>query len=343
MSDIKITQELLEAYFNDRCTEQEASMVEHWMAMQKQGDQDLSYLNVIFDKIDQRNDKLADRAYRQCARELEFPEEKAEGGTLKKMRPHILWACAAVLAVFLTFHFNQHVNREKETALPLPELVDIYAARGCTETVTLPDSTTIILKSGSHLIYPERFDGEFRKIWLSGECYASVTHDEAKPFILSTGNTHIRVLGTEFNVKAYPEDSEAEVALVKGSVIIDKQNAPGSVQSISMAPGNVVKIDHNNGEMHISEFDIDPYTMEGKKESAFIFLNQRFRDIISELNRRLDVDIILKDDSIGERRFYSYFVNDESLEEMLETFNSDGSMEIVKDGKTIKINTKTTL
>lgn len=338
MNELKITQELLEAYFNDRCTEQEAAAVERWMSLKQQGDESVSCLNAIFDKIDRRNDKLANRAYRQCARKLKFPEGDDGESAPGKWRPRLLWAAAAIALVLLTLQVGRQIALEEEETPPVPELIEVYAARGSSQTIILPDSTTIILKSGSHLIYPERFEGQVRKIWLSGECYASVTRKENQPFILSTGTTEIRVLGTEFNVKAYPEDSEAEVALVRGSVIVDRQTTPGTVQSISMAPGNVVKIDRSNGEMRINEFDVAPYTAEGKKEDAFIFLNQRFCDIVSELSRRMNVDILLSDEQIGARRFYSYFVNGESLDDMLKIFNSDGSMEIIREGKIIKIN-----
>ena len=341
-----INPKLLESYFNGTCSEEEALQVEQWMGMKKRGDEDLVYLNVIFDKIERRDDRMADRAYKHCTQLLQFPEADEKESAWKKAAPHLLWGLAAILSVILALQIRPVSTPAEPEPAAIAEPVrfcEIYAERGHSKTIVLPDSSTVILKSGSHIIFPESFSGDTRQVWLTGECYASISRDEEHPFILSTALTDIRVLGTEFNVKSFPEDSEAEVALIKGSVILDKRVGEGTTQTVSMVSGNVVKIDRNNGDIRLSDFDVNPYSAEENKENVFVFLDQRLRDIVSELSRRMDVDIILGDNNIGERRFYSYFVNGESLDDILNTFNADRSMNIIKEGRTIKITSKAIL
>lgn len=323
---------LLERYFLDDCSASEAYIVEQWLAGGDKSEDELACLNAIFDRIDKSNDPLADRAFEKCASVLKLGQEDAprfKGGLWLPVVAVVAMAAAFVLGVF---------TRPAEKAPEPVQFNEIYARRGCTETVTLPDGSSIILKSGSSLIYPSEFSGGTREVYLSGECYASIAKNPGRPFIMSTGMMKVRVTGTEFNIKSFPEDSEAEVALVEGSVQLEgRSNASTPLQSISLAPGNVVKVDRKNGETRISEFNISNYGNSEDRAGAFVFLDRRFCDIVSELSRRLDVNIVISDSSLGEKRFYSSFINGESLNEMLATFNADGSMLIKEEAGTIRI------
>ncbi len=334
MTDKGITSKLLEAYFKGTCSDEDKYRVELWMATREQGDESLDLFHVVSDKIDIRDDSLAEQAYERCVKILNLPEKR---NTSRKN--FIGWfaglsAIAAVLAVMAFLHFSQ-VKENASTEIPFEE---VYAERGTSEAVQLPDGSTILLKAGSRLIYPRQFRGATREVFLSGECYASIAKNPDMPFILSTGSMNIRVTGTEFNVKSFPEDSESEVALIKGSVMVDsKPLGDNPSQSIAITPGKVVKVDRKSGETRINGFDTNNYTDAGKKEDVFIFLDQRFCDIASELSRRMNVDILLLDEELGARRFYASFINGESLEDMLNSFNADKSMLIDREGKTIKI------
>lgn len=324
--------QLLERYFLGSCSSTDAYKVEEWLASSEKSEEDSALLGAIFDRIDKSNDALADKAYEKCASTLNLDKagkNRLPGGPLLPVITMLAIAASFVLGLFL------HEEESSETPV---EFTEIYAKRGSSERITLPDGSIIVLKSGSSLIYPSEFRGETRKVFLSGECYASIAKNPECPFIMSTGMMNVRVTGTEFNIKSFPEDSEAEVALVEGSVQLEGRSGSSTpLQSISLTPGNVVKVDRKNGETRISEFNINNYGAEDERGNAFVFLDRRFCDIASELSRRLDVNIVIYDKVLGDKRFYSSFVNGESLEEMLATFNADGSMIIREDAGTIRI------
>jgi ferric-dicitrate binding protein FerR (iron transport regulator) len=100
------------------------------------------------------------------------------------------------------------------------ELVVPYGSKSI---LTLPDGTKLWVNSGSKLSYQSDFAKSNRNIYLEGEAYFEVAKNKKLPFIVHTGNVHIRALGTAFNVKAYPEEKKIETTLVHGLLKIDKK------------------------------------------------------------------------------------------------------------------------
>jgi ferric-dicitrate binding protein FerR (iron transport regulator) len=98
------------------------------------------------------------------------------------------------------------------------ELVSKYGSRSYIE---LPDGSKLWLNAGSKVQYAAAFAGGKRELTLSGEAYFEVKHDPAHPFIIHTGRLDVRVLGTTFNIKAYPGDSLTETTLIRGKVEVD--------------------------------------------------------------------------------------------------------------------------
>lgn len=99
------------------------------------------------------------------------------------------------------------------------EMMEVKTSPGMTTSLTLPDGTIVYLNSESSLSYPSRFNGDFRKVTLSGEAYFEVAKDPEKKFILSTTHqSQIEVLGTCFNVEAYEQNTEVITTLIEGKV-----------------------------------------------------------------------------------------------------------------------------
>ena len=84
--------------------------------------------------------------------------------------------------------------------------------------LVLPDGTRIYLNAGTTLRYPDHFAGGSREIFLSGEAYLEVSRDTSRPFIVRTDDMDVRVLGTVFNVNAYPDGNYVRTTLVEGKV-----------------------------------------------------------------------------------------------------------------------------
>lgn len=218
------------------------------------------------------------------------------------------------------------------------EWVEVYTAGGETRTVVLPDNSTICLNSYSRLVYPEKFDGESRHVFLQGEAYANISRDESAPFVISAGEIDVTVLGTQFNICSYVEDSECEVALVEGSVKIGV-NKEGNGGNIMLKPGEIAKYDKLTGMVSRHNF-IPNYYRPLVDGGGFMFVNQRFRDIATSLARHFNAKILIEDESVANERYYASFINDESLEQILQTLNAQGDLDISRRGEVIFITRK---
>ncbi len=103
----------------------------------------------------------------------------------------------------------------------IEELVfnELLTPRGGGYKLQLADGTSVWLNAGSSLRFPVSFSDTTRQVFLEGEAYFEVSHD-GKPFIVSSGEMDIRVLGTSFNVSAFSDESEFKTTLVEGKVSV---------------------------------------------------------------------------------------------------------------------------
>ena len=99
--------------------------------------------------------------------------------------------------------------------------------KGCEFSLTLSDGSHVWLNAGSKLKYPEVFAGDHREVYLEGEAYFEVTRNEQASFSVHTRDMNLQVLGTSFNIKAYPDETETVTTLLSGSI---EQHYPSSRQ-----------------------------------------------------------------------------------------------------------------
>lgn len=160
-------------------------------------------------------------------------------GILKKGRPNsqekqppnlsiLSWPLkvAAVVAIVLGSVFMvirlQRIGNEQAY---LPVLVNKTSPVGQKIITWLDDGTKVHLNAGSGIGYHEKFSDSARVVYLKGEAYFEVTRDTLRPFIVKTGKVKTTVLGTTFIVKAYPDESKIDVAVMEGMVKVENENA----------------------------------------------------------------------------------------------------------------------
>ena len=138
----------------------------------------------------------------------------------KKARIHFyqyLKIAAAILliaisvSVALIYGFDTYKSEERN-------LTTITAATESGKSVILEDGTIVWLNSNSSLRYPNQFTGNKREVFLVGEAFFEVKKDSQKPFLIHAGNSVTQVLGTAFNVNAFPEKEEVIVSVISGKV-----------------------------------------------------------------------------------------------------------------------------
>jgi ferric-dicitrate binding protein FerR (iron transport regulator) len=128
---------------------------------------------------------------------------------------------AASIAVLLTLS----VGIYKFAAHREPVYSDITTTFGETKTLRLPDGTVVNLNACSSIRFPDRFDDDERRIGLEGEAYFQVNRNEEQAFVITTGKFDVKVLGTEFNVKAYAADEIQSVDVKQGKVQVEMPEA----------------------------------------------------------------------------------------------------------------------
>lgn len=202
--------------------------------------------------------------------------------------------------------------------------------------VVLPDGSEMTLGPASKLIYPSAFIGEERKVFLMGAVYADIETDAKRPFVVSAGHLDVIVHGTEFQLNSYDSDSEVEVALVEGSVQLYNKS---DHRDVVMRPGDIVCYDKATGNFIRKNFAAGYYKdiLDG---GGFQFVNQRFGDIAACLERHFGVTIHIDDASIAEERYFASFINDESVDDILNVLNAQDFMSIIRKGKIIYITRK---
>lgn len=184
----------------------------------------------------------------------------------------------------------------------------IYAPKGSRVAFTLPDGTSGMLNSGSYLTYRTPFIRE-RNISLQGEAWLDVTHDEKHPFRIAAGDLSLTVLGTSFNVNAYPDEQYVEVVLEEGRVSV---TSPGEKEPVIMHPSERLVYQSGN----ITMGNADPSKYSSWKEGKLVFRGDTMAEVARRLERWYNVNVELKGTEIEKYSFRGTF-EDDQLEEVL--------------------------
>jgi len=158
--------------------------------------------------------------------------------------------------------------------------------------VTLPDGSKVWLNAGSSLTYPIGFYDSERRVELAGEAYFEIAKDSGKPFYIVSNGQEVQVLGTRFNIEAYPEESGIKTTLVDGSVKISlaQPDALPSDHSIVLKPGQQSTV--RKGSITVDE--VDPESAIAWKNGLFVF-NDNLRHTLAQISRWYDVKIEYQD------------------------------------------------
>lgn len=184
----------------------------------------------------------------------------------------------------------------------------IYAPLGSRVSFILPDSTTGMLNSGSYLTYFLPFNKK-RELKLEGEAWFNVKKDEEKPFEIKAGNSIVKVLGTIFNLYAYPTENYVEVVLQEGNVMFqDTKYSNGVLLNSSK------RLVYQNGK--INTYEVDPEKYNAWTKGKLVFRSEPMTEVIRRLERWYNVKIVVADKELEKYSFRGTF-EDDPLEEVL--------------------------
>ena len=218
---------------------------------------------------------------------------------------------------------------------------ELHVPYGKKIRIGLSDGTTVHLNSGSLLRYPVKFiKGENRDVYIKGEAFFEVAEDKEHPFTVHAGDVNVRVLGTNFNVSSYEEDTSVNTVLVSGHVrLYDSSTGYDPSTSFDIIPEEMGVWNKNEKQFSSSKVDTEIHTawMKGK----LVFRDMPFRVIRKKLERHYNVSIVNTDPIFDENTFSASF-DIESIEEVLETFHRNFGIqyEIINNKVIIKPKTQ---
>ena len=182
--------------------------------------------------------------------------------------------------------------------------------------INLPDGSKVWLNSASSLRYPVRFVGKERRVEISGEAYFEVAHNSRMPFKVANASQTVEVLGTHFNIMAYPDETSTKTTLLQGSVKIIKEN-----KSIIISPGQQTRV--KDGNIDVVNVDVNEAT--AWKDGYFMFKSEDIQSIMRQISRWYNLEVTYQG-NFPEKVFGGKISRSRNVSEVLEILESTGSI-----------------
>ena len=235
-------------------------------------------------------------------------------------------AAVLVLALLFSSIYNMFLVTkpiEKTESLVYQQVKATY---GTQSRIDLSDGTVVYLNSGSTLRFPSSFTGQkTRNVELIGEGNFTVAKNIEQPFIVDIRKMQIKVLGTTFNVDAYPDNEAFTIALVEGKIQLQQYNGKETVDLIEMKPNMVATYKQAaNKLIYNTEDDLSKYT--AWTNGKIVFSDDPVTTVVQKLENWYNVDIEIADKKLEKYRFTATFI-DEPLEQVLSILNRTSKME----------------
>lgn len=179
----------------------------------------------------------------------------------------------------------------------LSEISQLVIPHGSSSRIVLNDSTVVWLNAGSSLVYPSKFGSKNREVVLFGEAFFDVTKNKNKPFIVQTTALEITVLGTRFNISAYPEDKTIQTVLEEGSVAIRKINRTNHDKEIILKPNQLVSYDKLTKLSEVKEVNTEFYT--SWTNGLLTFENRDLNRVVKTIERYYNIKIQFENPLLG--------------------------------------------
>lgn len=205
----------------------------------------------------------------------------------------------------------------------------ISVPRGGSYTITLPDGTKVWLNAASSLTYPVNFSGKTRSVSLQGEAYFEVAKNKEKPFLVQSRNTVVEVLGTHFNLKAYPDDRAVAATLLEGSVRFSN-----SAKEVILKPGE-------QGQSGIADAGMTTRKVNVSQEICwkngyFMFQDNSITEIMDQIGRWYDVEVEIKSNP-DQKTFGGIYSRNKDINELLKGLELTGLVHFKIEGRKITV------
>ena len=242
-----------------------------------------------------------------------------------------LLAAACCVIAFLCVN----ITRLKSEICQTVSWTEVATSYGEKLSVTLADGSVLWLNNDSKLIYPDSFRGGQRQVFVSGEVFAEIAKDQKHPFIVSSDSVNVVVKGTTFNFRSYHDMRNVELTLVEGAVDLDCITREGR-RTMAVIPGETITVDMVSGKVGKYMCKTEGY-VSWKDRRALYFNDLTLDEIARELQREYGKKIVIADGHLAKTRHFAAFVNDETVEDVLNALCTHSGMKVQEKDSVIYI------
>jgi transmembrane sensor len=310
MTGERFDRERLERYFRGEYSEEDKSYVEDVFSDDNNAEELNTILRRQFYELsaegDQENKKLDQILYRI---HYDINTRRAERGSVFSGR-FVKWGLRIAGVILLPLLIYLGINNYSGNVHTSASWVEIKAPAWTRAEFSLPDGTIGWLNSNSSVRYEGNFQAD-RHITLKGEAYFDVYRDPGRPFVVTTNEVSLRVLGTSFSIASYENESNVEVVLEHGKLeFSDKDNAKKYI----MKPNDLLVYDKTNKDFSTEE--VQPQKYLSWKDGKLVFRNDPLDVIARRLERWYNIDVEINGSVSADMRLRATFI-DEDIEEVL--------------------------
>lgn len=174
---------------------------------------------------------------------------------------------------------NQSIELSKKKKARQHQLIVPFGKKS---KIILEDQSEVWLNAGSQLIYPDVFDGKKREVMLIGEAFFKVVKNKEKPFVVKTEKMRIEVLGTSFNIRAYPDENIEEAVLVEGGISLALKNKIIN-NKVELRPNQRLVVSNESLDYNVSEVNVEDFT--SWIDGVFIFNDEPLQIVLKRVSR----------------------------------------------------------
>lgn len=327
----------------------------------------LNFQSTVFE-----NDTDAEKAFenhltRMKKADVEFSEievgyEETQPRRWNRKSKRWFVSAGVLAAILIVFVFKNSMRPSEGRNGKQSTLSQVSTKAGSKTQIRLPDGSLVRLNASSSLTYDKNFGKNIREVSLAGEAFFDVTKDSSHPFVIHTNVIDIKVLGTAFNVKSYPNDPSTETSLIRGKVEVTVKNR--SNEKVYLLPNEKLIVTNNTtmidrapvskpeqpdhktetlstpiySVQHLTYNPADSTIIETSwVDNKLIFQeNETFREVAVKMERWYGVKIKFADEQLGDIRLFGSFTT-ETINQALDALRESNGFNYKRSGDEIII------
>lgn len=301
-------EKLLHSFIRFDYSKQTTDMFHRWMISSDSSEEKETAFRKLWSKTKGKATENTDKSFQQVLDKLGI-----ERAPMMQISRWSVWKPVAAAAVIILLSVTatlwvSYSYFDKDNAT----MVECYVKNGTREKVILPDGSVIHLNSGSHILYPKNLEGKTRMIYLVGEADFKVAKNPEKPFIVRSSNMMVTALGTEFNVRAYPEEKFITATLIEGKVKVNCNDTTSYV----LTPNQQVVYTKSTLTSQLLEADMEDVTAWQRGE--VVLTKATIDEIVQALERHYGISFQVSGKRHNQDHYNFVFKENTDITQVLE-------------------------